>query len=106
MGNKLKREYRELMLIAYEREIEKHLNKIYINFLEWKDDKICAGELSKIIHEYDTGPSKEMFFRYNNIIPEASVARGLALGLLNREELSDSAYEGIENQISFYKDNK
>ena len=100
---RIKNELRELMTTAYERELEIHLNELYEKFIEWKKGKIFAGELSHLIHQYDKGPSKEMFSRYNNIPPEATVAQGLVNGLLKRDEISDEVYEMIKGSVEFYQ---
>ena len=102
LSKKLEDEFRELMRLVYEREIETYMNELHEKFAEWKAGKISAGELSVLIHQYDRGPSSEMFSRYNRVDPQISVARGLFKGLLKREEISDEAYEFIKDLVEYY----
>ncbi|MCJ7813257.1 hypothetical protein MUP95_08095 [bacterium] len=102
LNKKIENEFRELMRTAYEREIETYMNELYEKFKEWKEGKISAGDLSVLIHQYDKGPSSEMFSRYNHVDPQISVARGLFKGLLKKEEISDEAYGFIKNLIEYY----
>ena len=100
---RLLKEFRELRTTVYERELKNHLTELLESFQEWKKGQISSGELSTIIHEYDRGPSKEMFVRYNNLESEISIAYGLARGLLQRAEISDEAYEIVKNQVRFFE---
>ena len=102
LSKKVENEFRELMGIIYEREIASHMNELQEKFKDWKAGKITAGELSVLIHQYDRGPSSEMFSRYNHVDPQISVARGLFKGLLKREEISDEAYGFIKDLVEYY----
>lgn len=102
LSKKLKGEFQKLMQKAYEREIGTYMNDLHEKFAEWKAGKISAGELSVLIHQYDRGPSSEMFSRYNHVDPQISVARGLFKGLLRREEISDEAYGFIKDLVEYY----
>ncbi|MBN2030485.1 hypothetical protein JW824_09590 [bacterium] len=102
LSKKLKHEFRELMEKAYEREIATYMHDLHEKFKDWEAGKIPAGELSVLIHQYDRGPSSEMFSRYNRVDPQISVARGLFKGLLKREEISDEAYQFIKDLVEFY----
>ncbi len=102
LNKRIRNEFRELMEITYEREIEIYMNELYEKFNEWKEGKISAGDLSVLIHQYDRGPSSEMFSRYNHVDPQILVARGLFKGLLKREEISDEAYGFIKDLVEYY----
>ena len=100
----IRKKLRELKMEAHEREIKSHLIELSKKFDEWKQDKIGSGDLSVHIHEYDKGPSKWMFGFYNNLDPEANIARAVALGFLSRDEVPDEILEDIENQITYFEE--
>ena len=102
LSKKLEDEFRELMRMVYEREIATYMDELHEKFVEWKGGKLSASELSVLIHQYDRGPSSEMFSRYNHVDPQISVARGLFKGLLKREEISDEAYRFIKDLVEYY----
>ncbi len=102
LSKKIENEFRELMKKAYEREIASYMHELHEKFKDWEAGKISAGELSVLIHQYDRGPSSDMFSQYNHVDPQISVARGLFKGLLKREEISDEAYGFIKDLVEFY----
>jgi hypothetical protein len=53
------------MTEAYERELHRELTKLDQSFAEWRNGTISSGELSHRIHQYETGPSRELFKHYN-----------------------------------------
>ena len=70
---------------------------------DWKKGKLIGGELSVLIHEYDKGPSKWMMDFYNDSYPEETIARAIAIGLLERDEVPDEILEMIEDDIALYQ---
>ena len=61
----IKRLLREFMVEAYERELHRELLKLDQSFAEWRDGQISSGELSSRVHQYEVGPSRELYKKYN-----------------------------------------
>jgi hypothetical protein len=71
---------------AYERELARELAQLAARFDEWRAGQISAGELSCRVHQYDKGPSHEMYSLYNLMDQEFVVARAVAESLLSEDE--------------------
>ncbi len=61
----IKRLLREYMMEAYDRELHRELAKLDRSFAEWRDGKLGSGELSYRVHQYELGPSRELYKKYN-----------------------------------------
>jgi hypothetical protein len=102
---RIKRQLKKLLVEAYENELTIELTKLATKFDEWKEGEISAGELSYLIHEYDTGPSRDMFKFYNNVAPTIVVGRAVAEGLLKEEDIPEEIWPYIQNTVQFWKTN-
>ncbi len=83
----IERLVRDLLAEAYERELQRELRKLDRSFAAWRAGAISSGELSDQVHQYDTGPSRQLFKRYNVTTPEVTVAYAIVSGILKREEI-------------------
>jgi hypothetical protein len=101
-----KRKLRELAIQAYENELKAELESLFKKFKEWENNKISSGELSHLIHEYDRGPSKNMFSYYNNIDPWVVVARAVAYNLLSEDEIPQDILSILSNSIELYRNER
>ncbi len=104
-----KSEKRELQILAseaYNVELAKELEKLEADFKFWRKGDISAIELNDRIHEYYSGPNKQLykFYQMQNQ-PEAVVARAVALDLITRDRLSPEVGEKIVHLVQFYKGN-
>ena len=54
----IKRLLRKYVVEAYERELQRELEKLDASFQEWRQGAISSGELSHRVHEYERGPSR------------------------------------------------
>ncbi len=102
-SKKIKRLLREYLSEAYERELQRELTQIDHSFAEWRASKISSGELSARIHQYETGPSRQLYQQYNSGNLEMNVAYAIVTGLLSREEITAEVLAAIERQLDFYK---
>ena len=93
---KIGKALRELVAEVYEHELAFYLNQLLTKFHEWKDEKICAGELSTLIHEYNRGPSRKMFSYYNNLDHDIIVSRAIEEGNLSTDEVSEEVLQAIK----------
>ncbi len=99
---RIRKALHELKMEAHEREIAEHLDGLWEKFQEWKEGKICAGELSVLIHEYDRGPSRRMFSHYNDLDPDLCVASAIAKGRIKPEEVAKEVLEAIQPRIDAF----
>ncbi len=99
----IKRLLRESMAEAYERELHRELTKLDQSFAEWRNGTISSGELSYRIHQYEIGPSRELYKPYNQGEPDMNVAYAITTGLLNRAEIDGEVLEAIAGPLNFYK---
>lgn len=100
---RIKKLLREFMAEAYERELHRELTKLDRDFAEWRQGAIGSGELSHRIHQYESGPSRELFKQYNGSPHDMSVAYAIVVGILKREEMPDELLEAIGGPLSFYQ---
>ena len=99
----IKRLLREYMVEAYERELHRELAKLDLSFAEWRDGKISSGELSYRVHQYEAGPSRELYKKYNDSYNDMHVAYAIATGILKRDEIPAGLLEAISSLLEFYQ---
>jgi hypothetical protein len=103
---RIKRLLRDWLTVAYERELHRELTKLDRSFEEWRQGQIGSGELSHRIHQYDTGPSRELYRRYNYGEQDMSVAYAIVIGILNRDEVPPDLLQALERLVEFYQSMK
>jgi hypothetical protein len=94
---------REYLGKAYERELQRELTKLDRSFVEWREGKISSGELSYRIHQYEKGPSRELFKQYNGDLPDMMVAYAIVAGILKQEEVPAELLEALATPLNFYQ---
>jgi hypothetical protein len=99
----IKRLLREFAAEAYEKELWRELARLDKSFSEWREGIINSGELSYHIHQYETGPSRELFNKYNEGENDFNVAYAIVTGILNRQDVPPELIGAIDKQISFYE---
>lgn len=102
-SKRIKKLLREFMTEAYERELHRELTKLDSSFAEWRAGKISSGELSYRIHQYETGPSRELFKRYNDSPHDMTVAYAIVVGILERDQVPAELLEAIARPLDFYQ---
>jgi len=100
---KIKKLIREFAAEAHERELHRELAKLDRRFTEWRDGKLGSGELSVDIHEYETGPSRELFKRYNYGLQDMMVAYAISAGILKREEIPAELLEALAGPLEYFE---
>ena len=99
-----KRDYRELRRLAgqaYERELNQELQKLYEIFHRWSAGEMLAGEMTDAIHEFHQGPNRDLFKLYNGPDCSLMVARGVAKGLLSRDEVGPELMPRLEHMLEW-----
>ncbi len=99
----IKHRLRDLMVEAYERELQRELRKLDQSFAAWRAGQISSGELSHRVHQYDTGPSRELFKHYNGSSPDLAVAYAIVVGILQRDEVPPEVLAALSRPLSFYQ---
>jgi hypothetical protein len=102
----IKRLLREYMVEAYERELHRELAKLDQGFAEWRDGQISSGELSFRVHQYEAGPSRELYKKYNYLPHDGNVAYAIVTGMLKRDEIPAELLESISSLLEFYQSMK
>jgi hypothetical protein len=91
------------MIQAYERELHRELVKLDLGFAEWRDGKISSGELSYRVHQYETGPSRDLYKKYNYSYHDTNVAYAIVTDILKRDEIPAELLEAISSLLAFYQ---
>jgi hypothetical protein len=102
-SKRIKRLLREYSMEAHERELHRELTKLDQSFVEWRNGEIGSGELSHRVHQWDTGPSRRLFKRYNYGSQDMNVAYAIAIGILDKDEVDAELLEAIGGTIGFFQ---
>lgn len=100
---RIKRRLRELSTRAHEEELRRALLPLSRSFDEWREGRMSSGELVLVVRDFDRGPAREMFVRYNRGPVTANVAYALREGLLKREEVEDEVIEHLAGGLAFFE---
>jgi hypothetical protein len=102
----IKRRLRELMTEAYERELHRELLRLDQHFTAWRRGEISNGELSDRVHQYETGPSRDLFKHYNQTPHDLLVAYAIVAGILSTEEVAPEVLDAFQGPLQVYQDLK
>jgi hypothetical protein len=100
----LKRKLNEQSMLAHEEELRRALLPLAEKFEEWRQSKVQSGELALIIHDWDFGPQKELFKKYNYGIKEMNVAHAIVTGILDEKQVDAELLNALERHIAFYRE--
>ena len=100
---KIKRLLREYMIKAYEHELHRELAKLDRGFSEWRKGTIDNGELSDRLHQFEVGPARELYKKYNYTPHDMTVAYAIVTGMLNRDEIPAELQEAISSWLAYYQ---
>ncbi|MEN8907494.1 MAG: hypothetical protein ABF289_16180 [Clostridiales bacterium] len=105
-SKKEKKIFRELVNIAYERELKLELEKLEKNFIRLKNNEIGAFDLDNIIHKFHNGTSRNLYKKYNvsfnGGLVEMAIAHSLRNGVLKRDEIDETLIERIDELIKIF----
>ena len=99
----IKRLLREYAAAAYEGELKRALTGLDRSFAAWRAGTISSGELSRRIHQFETGPSRELFGRYNDGPQDMNVAYAIVTGSLPEGEVPAELLEALRQPLAFYR---
>ena len=98
-----KRKLRELAGVAYTRELGAELSKLEVEFARWRSGDIDPFELSEQIHRFHDGISRDLYVLYGRLPPSQSVARAVALKVIQEAEVPSEILEALERPLQFYR---
>jgi hypothetical protein len=92
----VKEKLRELIIEAHEKALRQALEELGTHFDRWRLGKIDATDLVDFIHEFDKGPSREIYKRFTwssyNDLPKL-VAAAIRDGLLDEKTIPEDVME-------------
>jgi hypothetical protein len=99
-----RKELRQLVETAHDRELGLYLSLLEKRFAEWRRSEIGPGELSDFIHEFHDGWARDVFKIYSILKPDQLVARALGIGLLSGDEVSEGLRQTLTDAITYYRE--
>lgn len=100
LPKQLRKQIRNLINIAYTRELTYQLDNLAKKFDDWRENKIDCWELSDLIHKFHDGTSRDLYKMYNYFNDDVYlVARAILHGFLKKDELSDELLE-LTNKVA------
>ncbi|MDP9311584.1 MAG: hypothetical protein M3R24_12005 [Chloroflexota bacterium] len=103
---RVKRLLREQAARAYEAELRRALLPLAEAFEQWKAGQIESGNLCQLIHEFHQGPARELYTRYNAAWLDMVVARAIADGLLDRQEVPAEVLDYLRPVLALHDMNR
>ena len=97
---------KELAALAYEKEMNSALRDLSGEFEKWKDGEIGPLDLNDKIHQHHNYKAKELYKIYDMGNPELAVARAIARGIINEDEVKENCLQFLERMIEMFKENK
>jgi len=100
----LKRKLREQSMLAHEEELRRALGPLAERFEQWRQGRVSSGELALVIHDWDRGPQKELFKKYNYGLKDINVAHAIVTGILDEKKVDAALLEYLQRHIAFYRE--
>jgi len=88
---------------AYDVELGKFLDELFLQFGTWKQGEIDADQMHEYIHEYHKGPSRQVYAKYNNSTPDVLTAQAIVQGYIDEKEVPAEVMEVLKELIAEFK---
>lgn len=98
----IKKQLRELALLAIEKELGLQLQELSEHVESWKANMLSNRELRHIVHSYVDGPSRELFRRHREVPDDIFVADAVARKVLTSDDIPQELRPYIQNGAQFY----
>jgi len=97
---------REWCSVAYQRELNSELAKLYDQFRKWDAGVLSPFELTDAIHNFHKGPARELYVRYgmSGGKGDCLVARAIARGFITKEEIPDELVKAVRSASSLFEE--
>jgi hypothetical protein len=99
-----RKELRQLVETAHDRELGLYLSLLEKRFAEWRHGEISPAQLSDFIHEFHDGWARGVFKTYSLLKPDQLIARALGIGLLTGDEVSEGLRQTLTDAITYYRE--
>lgn len=103
-SKKQKRELRELLGLAWERELSEALRELRGHFDAWERGEISAFDVSDRIHEFHNGRSRELYNAYMGSLLVPWVVRAIVTGVIGESEVSEELHTALKPEIDYLKE--
>lgn len=94
----IKKQLRELLAIAYKRELDAALSNLCKQFEAWQQNEMDCWDLNDAIHKFHDGISRDLYKQYvmsGNSDHGWLVAHALDRKVLSREEIPDEILQAL-----------
>ena len=99
---RIKRQIKELAALAYQRELDKEMEKLAKHFDNWRAGKINCFELNELIHKFHNGISQELWKKYDIRHADVMVAMAIVKNIIKKQEVSEETLSHIKDLIDNY----
>ena len=90
---------------AHEEELRRALESLAQKFVEWQAGSVSSGELTEVIHGFQSGPSRDLFKLYNDPAPlDLAVAHAITTGVLDEKEIDKAVLSHLEPAVRMYRE--
>jgi hypothetical protein len=96
-----RRRVRELVALAYERELGRELGLLEVEFSRWRHGELDVLELSDLIHRFHDGVARDLYSAYTNNMPDLALGSAIARGILSPDEVPPEIRKTLEGHFSF-----
>ena len=72
-------------------------------FSRWDAGEIGSGEANELIHQFEQGPARDLFVKYNPNQLEPVGAHAIVGGILDRAQAAPEMRRHLKRAISFYE---
>ena len=94
---------RQLRGEVWEAELGKHLGELMEHFRTWEGKRLSAFDLSDKIHNFHDDTARSLYGIYTNSDVRLGVARGIALGFLEKGRVGEVLAAKLEPLIELCK---
>ena len=101
--SKQRKELRRLQELAWERALGSELVQLEKSFAEWRAGSLEAFELSRYIHEFHEGASRDLYRSYSGGASFTVVASAIAKGIVNESEVSRDLWEALVAEVEHFR---
>jgi len=90
-----KQKLRELVGLAYERELSRALETLDSHFTQCRRQEIDCFELNDQIHRFHQKTTRDLWKTYSSMEDDFLVCRAVELGFLSKEDVPEKVAEAI-----------
>ncbi len=100
---RIRKHLRELASLAYERERNRELDALAVEFERWRRGELAPWDLTERIHAFHQGPARDLFVLYRDLDEGMAVGRAVAGGTLEEKEIPADVLAHVASALEFYR---